>query len=72
MGGDKWGLQRAIADTYGEFFDKNETLNIWSRELYHSNDIEYTVKLSSMIRYAVKDCLAYTMGEDIGSIKLTL
>ena len=75
IGGHKWGLQAAIADTYRQFLDKSQTWNVWSRGLYRANDKDYTVKLLSMIEYAVRDCLAvtklaYTMGEEIGSKKI--
>jgi hypothetical protein len=60
-------------NTYGQFLDKNETLNIWSHGLYRRSDEKYTGKLLSMIKYAINDCLAvtklaYTMGQDIGSM----
>jgi hypothetical protein len=71
LGNDKWSLQYAVVNTYGQFLNKYETLNIWSRGLYRRNDEEYNEKLLSMIQYAIDDCLAvtklaYTMGQDIG------
>jgi len=71
VGRCKWSLQYAVVNTYGQFLNKKETLNIWSRTLYRRNEEEYTDKLLSMINYAINDCLAvtklaYTMGQDIG------
>jgi hypothetical protein len=71
LGRNKWSLQYAIVNTYGQFLNKKEKLNIWSRGLYRRNDEEYNEKLLSMIKYAINDCLAvtklaYTMGQDIG------
>ncbi|CAF2085887.1 unnamed protein product [Rotaria magnacalcarata] len=54
-GGNLWGLQAAIHDQFGQFLDKTERLNIWSRDLTKS-----TSKSISMIQYAVNDCLAVT------------
>jgi hypothetical protein len=66
IGRDKWGLQAVIGLIYGQFLDKSETLNIWSRPFYRYNND--TTKLLSMIQYAVNNCLAvtklaHTMGE---------
>ncbi|CAF5205874.1 unnamed protein product [Rotaria magnacalcarata] len=58
-GGNLWGLQPAILATYGEFLDKTETLNIWSRGLGQPNQYN-NAKIQSMICYAVNDCLAVT------------
>lgn len=54
-----WGLQAAIYDTYEEFLDKHERLNMWSRGLYRTNNYNRS-KIESMIRYASYDCLAVT------------
>ncbi len=73
IGKYKWALQCAVADTYRQFLNKHETLNVWSQCVYRQNDGEYTKKLVSMIKYAANDCLAvtklaYIIGQDIRSM----
>lgn len=54
---EKWGLQPAIHNTFGEFLDKSQRLNRWSRGLYCN---PHNPKVRSMIIYAMNDCLAVT------------
>jgi 3'-5' exonuclease len=72
VGKNKWGLQAAIADQCGEFLNKSERLNTWSRGLHRRRTDPYWRKIQSMIFYAVNDCLAVTklaqiMNKDIVS-----
>jgi hypothetical protein len=57
----RWGLQAAIAETFDEFLDKKQTLNVWSRGLYDPRrPPRSNSQVQSMINYAVNDCLAVT------------
>ena len=67
-----WSLQDAIASTFKEFLDKSETngkwtcgldqeLGTWKMKIFSKdryNPMEEKEKRSTMIRYAIDDCLA--------------
>ncbi|CAF3600157.1 unnamed protein product [Rotaria sp. Silwood2] len=59
-GKNLWGLQAAIKDTYEQYLDKSERLNIWSRGLHHREITKTENKIQTMIEYATNDCLAVT------------
>jgi hypothetical protein len=64
---DKWGLQMAIATTFGEFLDKKFRKSRWSAGLDPRLDLQqqqqhYSKQRSNQnrVKYAVHDCLSVT------------